>query len=529
MAYYNDEDDLANQDPNAVGAQAQPMTSQASGVVGGGGAAPQAASQKPDQSGSNFVGLKTYLDANRAQGAKLGDKVAGQVSSKIGEAQNQVAQLPGQFQQEATAAALKNLSTAGTEAKNIVSTASTGKAPLAQDQTNRFKEISTAEYKGPKTLQESQTYAPAVQNIQRAQSYADLSKNESGSQSLLKDLYKSPGYNSGENRLDAYLLNSQDNRQKLAANRASADALNNSMNQATQGASQYAQGLVDQTNAARQGARTELETQRSERSKQIENLLAKVRSGWDSEYKQYEKLLNDAGKKKELKLNADQMKELDVKEKQRIFNLLTGNNAKDYLALQKFDPNKVISKSDQSSLAMLDDLANLYGGELTNKYTQADLAETLRQEDAFSGAKFGKSAIEAQKLFDLAAKTAALEGVGHSDENVKARAQRRPEVRDPFGNVIVPAQYVNYDVGSTSRDTTARGTVEDYLKKRDPKLEHQTSNSWANPLASFDQDSMTAAIRRVENQSSDEAREEWAKSILKYLKDAGYNNRVKRG
>lgn len=401
MAYYNEQED--ENDPNedaSGGVQTGPSSSVISSGQGAGAASansPQGPANSPDKSG-NFVGLRTYLDANKSQSGKLGDQVFGQVTNAVNDASSEIGTLGSRFQQKADAGQIQNINNANQDAQGIVNKAATGTVGAGPDNTdlNRFKEISTATYKGPNALNEAQDiYNPAYQKLQTAQKQADLTKNEEGTQQLLKNIYKQSDYATGQNRLDALLLNSDDNKAKLNQARAAAAPLQQNFEGAEKGASEYAaaqKALADQT---RTGAQTNLSQTQAQRNADIEKLLNQMQwgedakqgteddatTGWDSEYNDLMKRLGSTDSN--LSLKEDQLAQLGLSDNQRVFDkLLNPNELKNYFTKQAADQNKLISKDQQYQLDALDQLANQYGGELKNKFTQAELAGTQSKADA---------------------------------------------------------------------------------------------------------------------------------------------------
>lgn len=535
MAFYND-----NEDENELENTPSTSTGQ-SGVISGQGAADgtAAASAKPDRPG-NFVGLQTYLNANKVQSDKLGDKVASQISGSIQDASAQIGQMNNKFNERVDAGSIRNLGSAVDDVKDISNKAAyqaIGQG-LSDDQTNRFKEVTTAQYKGPKDVLETDLYQPVYGKIKEAQNYANLSKNESGNQQLLMDMYKTPSYSAGENRFDAYLLNSEQNKQKLAQSRQNAEGLRANLDAASVTAKQYADKVAADTEKAKQSARKVFESTQGKRNQEVDAELDKERSGWNEEYDAYLNLLNSSNKS-DLTLNDEQMKKLGVSSGDRIFNMLDGQNAADYLTLQEFDPNKVITKEQQTQLAALDQLAGLYGGESKNKYNQADLAGTLTRDIALAADKFGLAAKEQQVMFDAASKIATMtSSLDKSsplyEEQVssitKEITKHLPPPLDTVVETITEQITNNVKVGDVNTSTTASGSVYDYLSGVGPSYDTKGNKSLdfgaiVSPI-SLVSDRADNTINQLINQSKDETKNHWTNQILAYLQDAGYNNRI---
>lgn len=539
MAFYDEEED------NELDPSAPSQPSGQSGIITGQGSAPGAGSgptAKPDNPG-NFVGLKTYLDANKVQSSKLGDQVSGQIAGSIQDATSQIGQVGSKFNEQVDAGTIKNLGTAVDDTKGITNQAATqafGQG-LTGDQTNRFKEVTTAQYKGPKELIETDLYQPVYGKVKEAQNYANLSKDEAGNQQLLRDMYKTPSYSAGENRFDSYLLNSEENKQKLAQSRQNAENLQGNLDAAGLSAKEYADKIAADTEAAKIAARQYLEGTQTQRNVDVETGLEAQKSGWTDEYNQYLNLLNNSDQGNNLVLNDEQMKTLGVNADQRIFNLLNGSNAADYLTQQEFDPNKVISKDEQAQLAALDQLASLYGGEQQNKYNQADLAGTLNKDIAFAADKFGLAAKDQQTMFDAASKianmTASLDKSSPLYEDQISQVTREITKYLPWPldkivkEIVTDTISSNVKVGSVDTTSTASGTVADYLAGQGPVIDNKGTKSldWGSILSPTSVISSQAdkKIDELYNQANTENKTNWTNQILSYLQDAGYNKQIK--
>lgn len=404
MAYYaGDEEDEKQQDPNA---QTAVQTSAPDAIISGQGSsapAPQGqAPGTPDKS-SNFVGIKQYLDANKQQSAKLGDQVAGKVQGTIQDASNSINSLGDAFKTKANAGQISNIGNAQNDANSITQAAATN-GNLSQDQKNRFGEVSNAQYTGPNSLiDDTEDYQPAEQKLLDAQNEADLSKTETGNQQLLRQTYNTnPNYTVGANRFDSYLLNSDDNKQKLADARTNASGLQGQLDTQTQSAADYAaqqKTLADQIRAATQKNLGQTQTQRNT---DVQNELDAMSGHWNDDYNHYLSLLQNSGGGTNLQLTPEESQKLGIDVGSRLFNVLDpakGNSPSQYLTQQAFDPNKSISKEEQAELSALDELANMYGGPLLNKHTQADLAGTQTPDQAFDASKFTNAVSNANNSF----------------------------------------------------------------------------------------------------------------------------------
>ena len=545
MAFYaGDEED----DDNLVAGGGEPApASVQSGVIDGQGAATQAsqaqATSAPDKSG-NFVGIRQYLDANKPQASKLGDQVSGQIQGTIQGAQNEVSGIGEKFQGLANQGQISDIGNAGAQAQSITNKAASQTADqgLNDQEKNRFKEVANAQYKGPSSLIETDLYQPAASKVKEAQNYAALSKNEKGNQQLLRDLYKAPDYSFGENRLDSYLLNAGDNRAKLAESRKGADGLSGTLTAAEASAAQYAEQQKALADSIRQATQKNLVGTQTQRNTDVQKELDGISKDWRSEYDSYLNVLKNSNGGQNLQLSDEQAKKLGVEKGQRIFNILnpsSGNTPEQYLSLQEFDPNKVISKDQQAQLSALDELAGTFGGATQNKYTQKELAGTLDKATAFAADKFGLSAKEAQKAFDaasqIAKKTSSIDKSSplYEEQVTSVAKQITDKLPWPLSDVVrwvTETVRNNVQVGNVATNTSVDGSVADYLSGQGPSVKNTGQKNldagiMLQPYEIFSGQA-DAKIGALQQQAAAEAKQNWTNQILDYLKNAGYNNRV---
>ncbi len=465
MAYYNENED-EEQSPEQgfqIGGQAGSL-SPGSGVPGGSSSSP-----KGDNPG-NFVGLKTYLDANKNQANKFGEKVAEGVSNKISEAQTGINNFGGQFENEAKSGLIQGFDTAKNEAGQITNKAATGALDaLPNDQEkNRFGQIVNAQYSGPKTAQDSQSFNPVRQSVMEAQKLADLSKNEAGSQELVKNFAnKEKDYTQGSNRLDSYLMNTQENKQRLENARQNAASLQPGLAQAETNANTLAGKLQSDTEALKSEARKLLEgtslSKKGNVQAELENIQKQIEAN-NKKAAQYRNLLSDQSDKGNLALTDEMMNELGLQEGQRLYGALNSDPNQFIGNDIVFDPNAAISKEDQARLNALSQLSQTYGGNFTNPYSMSTtagtqnlasptsdvksklLAEVAKREKAFNDAmsnkEYGQYALrpgEGSKSYDDLIKQYANErdyfkGRGNSSwQTFQDRIDQLEKWREKYG------------------------------------------------------------------------------------------------
>ncbi len=200
MAFYNGADE--EEDPN------NPQAPQGGGVITGGAPGAGATAQKPgDNSGGGFVGIKQYLDANKAQAGKLGDQTAGVINNSANAAREGVNAL----NQEATNTikGVNNLDQ-GTSQK-LLNTAET----LSGDEKNTIKNTAAASYKGPENEMGLSGYQKAADASNKANQNIANSATEQGRMNLITQVNNKPR-TAGMNTFDNILLQTGGGREKLA-------------------------------------------------------------------------------------------------------------------------------------------------------------------------------------------------------------------------------------------------------------------------------------------------------------------------
>lgn len=231
MAFYEQDEDENQQDPNAQGAAQQaPSPTGSQTIAGGSSAAPGGSSVAPKAAGApdkpgNFVGLKDYLNANRVQSQKLGNQVSGNLNQNISQASQALGGLQGAFGEKVKSGQIANLDTATDEGKGLIDQAAK-EGKVTDEGKQRYGEIANAQYKGPNSLAEAtDIYQPVVAQVNKANTDAGLTTTEEGRQQLLRNISKSPSYTAGAQRFDSYLLNNPESMTKLGDARKNAAGL----------------------------------------------------------------------------------------------------------------------------------------------------------------------------------------------------------------------------------------------------------------------------------------------------------------
>lgn len=387
----------------------------------------QGSSQKQSGSGQ-YTNIQSYLDANKDQSAGMADQVANKITDTGTAARNQIGSATNDFNSSVDKGTIGNLAGAKTDAAGIVDYAkginnsqsfddqAAGKpAPnnkLSNDQLSRFKEVSTAQYKGPQDFASANLYSPTNDAVQKSDQYSKLSESDPGRFQLLDEVFKRPDYNQGQKQLDNLLINSDaGTKQKLIDARGAVSDVDGLFSKAQADAMSLAQQRAAQTDDARNSTLGYFNTNRDQRTNDVQNELDNVKNHWADEYNNYAKLLGDY-KGGELNLNKDQASKLGVNQGDRLFNLLNGVDPKSYLKLNTYDPSKVISKDEQAQLTALDQLGAQAGLQQTNRYTDPSLAGTQNLQSAFDGSLFGQRDVDANKTFNNFAANDDITGYG---------------------------------------------------------------------------------------------------------------------
>lgn len=156
----------------------------------------QPSNSTTSQSGQ-YTNLKDYLDANKSLnfGSAVADKVQGDVQGGY-DAQ---AGLKDQFGQQAQSGTISYNEGVANKAKDQA-------ASLSDEEKQQFKGMQNAEYQGPKYATDLEGYNQTSQKTLRGQQVGELSKNEAGQRSLIKDYYGRPDYTAGQLNLDQFLV-----------------------------------------------------------------------------------------------------------------------------------------------------------------------------------------------------------------------------------------------------------------------------------------------------------------------------------
>lgn len=272
MAFYNELEDEEGQDQVQQGA-ASPQTPNQSAVIGAsaaqggaGAAAPMQAPKKADRSG-NFVGIKTYLDANKKQAQKLGDQTANVIGQSAQAAKSGLENLNQNFNTQAQQGLVQNN-------QDALSALNQGAEKLNDEQRNIIKNQASAQYKGPQDLTQVQGYQDVQKNYNQAQQNIAGAGTEEGRQQLVKQVGQGPR-TAGMTNFDSLLLQSGGGREKVAKAAEAAKGIvgNDDVTNANKSAQEKALQVKAQTDAAAKAAQEAIGGQRKTLEQQIQDRL----------------------------------------------------------------------------------------------------------------------------------------------------------------------------------------------------------------------------------------------------------------
>lgn len=375
------------------------------------------AAPKPVKNSGSWTNLNAYLDANKGNAEQMGATIAGKISDQGNKTQGLIDSSKTDFTAKADAGTISNLSNAQKDAEDIIKTArfNAENAQINDEQINRFKEVSNAAYKGPADLSGSDYYTQTIENLTKANNYKNAATTDEGRFGLLEEFFARPTYSQGQKNLDNLLI--QGNNDAKNAIQGSAQGLAG-LQGAFDDAQTYAVTLArDRTTASNDAnafARSNLMSNRTARTNEVDADLANIQNQWSNEYNDYNQLLSgyNGGK---LVLTPEQAAKLNLTKGsgQGIYNLLNGVPASNYLDLAAYDANKVVSRDQYAQLAALDQLANLFGGNSISKFSDPNLAGTLDLTNNFDASRFGDAANQADTAFNTYAANTNVNGTGY--------------------------------------------------------------------------------------------------------------------
>lgn len=305
MAFYRENEEDQNQ--TAMGGQtsfqAGPQSSaitpgQSAGTAAASGQGTQpSSSPTPDKPG-NWVGIQDYLRQNKPSVENFSQQVQGNIQNVAGQAQNAIQGAKNTFAQ--------NVSQNATQLdQGTINQIRQNPTQVTQNQAlvdQIAKVRSTPTYSGPTSLEGSQGWQQASQELGRVQNLGDLAANSGGRQRMLQDLKQGERYGGGLSVLDTALLSSSEpGRQAFQTARDEAQRLGSFgqdiLSQATQMGTQAKQntenafkmfqeqltGANDPRLALEADLKKRLESQSAERERQANATIQAIQSGQASD------------------------------------------------------------------------------------------------------------------------------------------------------------------------------------------------------------------------------------------------------
>ena len=401
MAYFRDDE---NQDQNENQGNGV-ATSQQSGTIDSGSGAPQGNQANTPDKGSNFVGLKSYLNANKNQAQKLGDQTAGVITNSAQDARTGLNSLNDTFNQQA----------GGPVQANQTALGKINQAESLNDQEKAdLKKQYNAQYTGPNSLMDLQDqYNQVGQKINKAQTNVNSAGTEEGRKNLITQVNEKPR-TQGVTNFDSLLLQTGGGREKVGAAADQNKDLNSELlNQNNISAQQKAadiktqnDSIRNQTQSAVSGANQSLSQSLAQRLKEMQGNIVN----------QNNSIMNDLGDNA-YSLDKSNLDLFGLNEGQRSY----GINPMDYFTQGDANAVNLGNVAEQNEYARAQALAELAGGNSLLDPANIGQAGT---------AKNYTNKIDKDRLAkDLAAKNSAYEGAsGISNQDFASK---------------IPAGYIN--------------------------------------------------------------------------------------
>jgi len=384
MAYYEETKDEVL-DPSA------PQTSAQGGIISGQGSGSSSnnsanSAATPDNP-QNFVGITQYLNQNKPQAAKLAENV-GQYVRGQGEAANTaISEGQGSFNKSVDDGRV------GFN-QDVFDQAVANPYQVSGDASKKaeFEKMRDAQYKGPRSLEEVDSYTPINLAVKNALGASEKTKSSEGRASLLADILKAnkQKVSRGVSNLDGALLSvSPDSKNILSQARDSIAPIDQRLKDVSAESTLKAQAALSETDKTRlaiqnafsgdQGVQKKLENSLKEKSSagvlkadsESGALLNKLKQGsylTDSELKllnltrsQYKGLVSDAAYYKSLG------KSTPLSDLSSFATKQEGAN--------QINPQNVASAEDYAKYSALNDLMGTSNNFLSDK-TQAGMAKS---------------------------------------------------------------------------------------------------------------------------------------------------------
>jgi len=249
MAFYDEEEEQEAGGPQQLSAQSGDV-----GSGGGMGASGAPAGAEAPKAQENFVGISQYLNANKPQSEKLAGQVAGKIEEKAKGFESALGGAKSSFDAQADSQKV-----VGDEA--LFSQVKTNAEKLADEQKGSFAKMRDAQYKGPTSLEATDSWAGLQSSLKKAQDAGKAASSEEGRMGLIKEISNTPRQSKGALTFDNLLL--QNNPNAAAKLKQAADPISGfgeKINEANLGAANKAKeiaGINQQTRDAARGSLSE--------------------------------------------------------------------------------------------------------------------------------------------------------------------------------------------------------------------------------------------------------------------------------
>lgn len=409
MAYFRDDE---NQDQNENQGNGV-ATSQQSGTIDSGSGAPQGNQANTPDKGSNFVGLKSYLNANKNQAQKLGDQTAGVITNSAQDARTGLNSLNDTFNHQA----------GGPVQANQAALGKINQAESLNDQEKAdLKKQYNAQYTGPNSLMDLQDqYNQVGQKINKAQTNVNSAGTEEGRKNLITQVNEKPR-TQGVTNFDSLLLQTGGGREKVgAAADQNKDISTELLNQNNISAQQKAADIKKQNDSIRNQTQSAVSGANQSFKKTLGQKIQDAISGATNQNNAYAADLGDQSS-----LGANTLQNLGLSDGRRIYDV----------DLNQFYKPADISQINASNVADQNDYARYLA--------LADIAgvepETLKAEDAPKAGTATKGSFDKESLARiLSGKDAELGSQHQAQLDNLAALEREKEalayVGGPFGKM----------------------------------------------------------------------------------------------
>jgi hypothetical protein len=247
MAFYDEEEEQEAGGPQQLSAQSGDV-----GSGGGMGASGAPAGAEAPKAQENFVGISQYLNANKPQSEKLAGQVAGNIEEKAKGFESALGGAKTSFDQQADSQKV-----VGDDA--LFGQVKTNAEKLADEQKGSFAKMRDAQYKGPASLEDTDSWAGLQSSLKKAQDAGKAASSEEGRMGLIKEISNNPRQSQGALTFDNLLL--QNNPNAAAKLKQAADPISgfgDKINEANLGAASKAKDVAGTNQKTREAARGSL-------------------------------------------------------------------------------------------------------------------------------------------------------------------------------------------------------------------------------------------------------------------------------